>query len=282
MRSTLRTRRIDVESTCVPRCYTSPAALGYGAGPWTRSASGSCATRWRPSCGGPPAGERMVVTVDGVAMAQLGPLAARARRAQPARPGRRRPASSRPAPRTRAGARGRQPPGRRPPRPGARRRSAAGDAVRRHLRAACAATCTPPGRDLVLSAMAADDAWCASALARTEVLLVLRQVAVHPRQQDELWASGPARLGRLLGGADRRPLPQPGGGDRRHLRRAPPSTPSTWPPPTACPGRCATPPSTAARSPPPPASASRSSHPSPAGEDADSPRVTTPAYGAAA
>ena len=37
--------------------------------------------------------------------------------------------------------------------------------------------------------MADDGAWCASALARTEVLLVLRQVAVHPRQQDELWGA---------------------------------------------------------------------------------------------
>ena len=73
--------------------------------------------------------------------------------------------------------------------------------------------------------MADDDAWCASALARTEVLLVLRQMAVHPRQQDELWAAARRRLGRLLGGADRRPVPQPGGGDRRHVRRAPPWTP---------------------------------------------------------
>ena len=45
------------------------------------------------------------------------------------------------------------------------------------------------GRELVLSAMADDGAWCASALARTEVLLILRHVAVHPRQQDELWGA---------------------------------------------------------------------------------------------
>ena len=37
--------------------------------------------------------------------------------------------------------------------------------------------------------MDADGAWCASALARTEVLLVLQQMAVHPRQQDKLWAT---------------------------------------------------------------------------------------------
>jgi predicted nucleic acid-binding protein len=53
--------------------------------------------------------------------------------------------------------------------------------VRRYVHAA--------GRDLVLAAMAADDTWCASALARTEVLLVLRQMAVHAPQQDELWAT---------------------------------------------------------------------------------------------
>jgi predicted nucleic acid-binding protein len=45
------------------------------------------------------------------------------------------------------------------------------------------------GRDLVLSTMAADDTWCVSALARTELLLVLRQMVVHARQQDTLWAT---------------------------------------------------------------------------------------------
>jgi predicted nucleic acid-binding protein len=51
--------------------------------------------------------------------------------------------------------------------------------VRRYVHAA--------GRDVVVAAMAEDGAWCASALARTELLLVLRQIAVHPRQQDDLW-----------------------------------------------------------------------------------------------
>ena len=55
------------------------------------------------------------------------------------------------------------------------------------------ATSTTAGRDLVLSTHGGRRGWCASALARTEVLLVLRQVAVHPHQQDELWRAGAAR-----------------------------------------------------------------------------------------
>jgi predicted nucleic acid-binding protein len=44
-----------------------------------------------------------------------------------------------------------------------------------------------PGRELVIATMRDADHWCASALARTEVLLALRQMAVHARQQAELW-----------------------------------------------------------------------------------------------
>jgi uncharacterized protein len=42
-------------------------------------------------------------------------------------------------------------------------------------------------RALVLDAMASEDAWCASALARTEAQLVLHRAAVSGRQQTELW-----------------------------------------------------------------------------------------------
>lgn len=45
------------------------------------------------------------------------------------------------------------------------------------------------GRDLVLQAMAYDDTWCASALARTEVLVALHQVANSRVQQQQLWAA---------------------------------------------------------------------------------------------
>lgn len=44
-----------------------------------------------------------------------------------------------------------------------------------------------PGRDLVMATMESASTWSVSALARTEVLLGLRQMAVHPGQQDELW-----------------------------------------------------------------------------------------------
>ncbi|MEA3218717.1 MAG: uncharacterized protein QOJ19_4873 [Acidimicrobiia bacterium] len=44
-----------------------------------------------------------------------------------------------------------------------------------------------PGRDLVMATMESASNWSASALARTEVLLALRQMAVHAGQQDELW-----------------------------------------------------------------------------------------------
>jgi predicted nucleic acid-binding protein len=43
-----------------------------------------------------------------------------------------------------------------------------------------------PGRELVMDAMRADDVWCASALCRTEVLLVLHRIASGPRQANAL------------------------------------------------------------------------------------------------
>ena len=44
-------------------------------------------------------------------------------------------------------------------------------------------------RGLVLEAMAGDDAWCASALARTEAQLVLHRVSASARQQHALWSA---------------------------------------------------------------------------------------------
>jgi predicted nucleic acid-binding protein len=42
-------------------------------------------------------------------------------------------------------------------------------------------------RAIVLDAMADDDAWCASALVRTEGQLALHRAAVSARQQADLW-----------------------------------------------------------------------------------------------
>lgn len=42
-------------------------------------------------------------------------------------------------------------------------------------------------RSIVLDAMAADDAWCASALVRSETQVALHRAAVSARQQAELW-----------------------------------------------------------------------------------------------
>ena len=42
-------------------------------------------------------------------------------------------------------------------------------------------------RAVVVDAMQADDAWCASALARTESQLALHRAAVSARQQADLW-----------------------------------------------------------------------------------------------
>jgi uncharacterized protein len=53
--------------------------------------------------------------------------------------------------------------------------------VKRYLR--------EPGRDLVLEAMAADPAWCASAMARTEAMVALHRVATGLHQQRQLWAA---------------------------------------------------------------------------------------------
>ena len=41
--------------------------------------------------------------------------------------------------------------------------------------------------DVVVQAMAADEVWCASALARTEAQLALHRAAVSARQQAALW-----------------------------------------------------------------------------------------------
>lgn len=44
-------------------------------------------------------------------------------------------------------------------------------------------------RPMVLDAMAADDAWCASALARTEAQVALHRASVSSRQQRQLWGA---------------------------------------------------------------------------------------------
>lgn len=46
-----------------------------------------------------------------------------------------------------------------------------------------------PHRELVLEEMAVADSWCASELARTEVLLALHRMSVAPFQHQELWRS---------------------------------------------------------------------------------------------
>lgn len=51
--------------------------------------------------------------------------------------------------------------------------------VRRYVRG--------PGHGLVTEAMADDDEWCASAVARAESLMALHQLATGPRQHDALW-----------------------------------------------------------------------------------------------
>lgn len=53
--------------------------------------------------------------------------------------------------------------------------------VRRYVRG--------PGHGLVTEAMADDRVWCASALARSETLQALHQLAVTPGQHDHLWRS---------------------------------------------------------------------------------------------
>lgn len=53
--------------------------------------------------------------------------------------------------------------------------------VRRYVRGA--------GHGLVTEAMADDETWCASALARAEALQALHHVAVTPGQHDHLWSA---------------------------------------------------------------------------------------------
>jgi len=47
-------------------------------------------------------------------------------------------------------------------------------------------------RDLVLSEMADAEVWCASVLARTELLVALHRLAMAPFQQEELWRAARA------------------------------------------------------------------------------------------
>jgi hypothetical protein len=45
-----------------------------------------------------------------------------------------------------------------------------------------------PGRALVVETMASEPTWVASALARTEAMITLHQLAGGPRQQQRLWS----------------------------------------------------------------------------------------------
>lgn len=45
------------------------------------------------------------------------------------------------------------------------------------------------GRELVVDSMTADATWVASALARSEAMITLHQLAAGPRQQARLWSS---------------------------------------------------------------------------------------------
>ena len=49
-----------------------------------------------------------------------------------------------------------------------------------------------PHAGLVLEAMVGADVWCASELARTEVLMALHRMAMAPFQHEELWRSARA------------------------------------------------------------------------------------------
>lgn len=49
-----------------------------------------------------------------------------------------------------------------------------------------------PHRKFVIETLGEADVWCASALARTEVLMVLHRLAMAPFQMEELWRSARA------------------------------------------------------------------------------------------
>ena len=109
-----------------------------------------------------------------------------------------------------------------------------------------------PGHELVISAMTADEVWCASALCRSETLLALHRLAVGRHQHDRLWS-------RLRDDWDAFVVVPV---DNRCLAHAVDlGATCTWPRPTGCPDRCATPPSIGARSRPPTPSASSCARP---------------------
>jgi antitoxin (DNA-binding transcriptional repressor) of toxin-antitoxin stability system len=134
------------------------------------------------------AGERIVVTVDGRPVAQLGPLEAHRRSpiddlitAGLARPP---DAPIVPTAPTRSTRRSTPAP--------ARCSTSCGRLTDdpRHRRVGPGqALPARAGRDLVLEAMAADPVWCASAMARTEAMVALHRVATGRHQQRQLWAA---------------------------------------------------------------------------------------------
>ena len=167
--------------TCLPnptlctQAYTQPCGADRGARAAGRP--GRCC------CAGPQSGERVVVTVDGRPVAQLGPLepaGAPSCRAGGSRAGRAAAATGPTGGTRTAGHCCRRAP-RTCPRRGPRRVIYVDTSalVRRYLH--------DRHRKLVLEAMADDETWCASALVRTESQLALHRAAVSARQQSELW-----------------------------------------------------------------------------------------------
>ena len=95
-----------------------------------------------------------------------------------------------------------------------------------------------PARSVAVEAMEADPAWCASALALTEALVLIDRLTDEPELRRELedavrldWDGSPSSRSTRPASTGRPTSPA--------SSRCACRTPSTWPPPTGSPGRCA-------------------------------------------
>ena len=120
-----------------------------------------------------------------------------------------------------------------------------------------------PGRAVVLDACAAEPDWCASVLALTESLVLAERLSDDTTERDALRRALRTDWERLAVVPVDRPASTVPPSWRPTIRSGS-SMPSTWPPPTVCPGPSSTPRSTTTRSPWPWPSGSTWCRPEPA------------------
>ena len=96
-----------------------------------------------------------------------------------------------------------------------------------------------PARSVAVEAMEADPAWCASALALTEALVLIDRLTDEPELRRELEDAVRLDWDRVARGARSTRPASTGRPTSPASSRCACRTRCTWPPPTGSPGRCA-------------------------------------------